>query len=368
MTDESLQHVLVNLTRDLMLIQSDEFHPENQKKCLQIARYRLESLENVVLRDFEKEGHSSLVALPLGLAEPDVMMVTHLDVVSHELEVFPDPRIEKDRIIGPGAGDMKGIVAICLKVFEDLHRAHPGISLGMIISTDEEVGGLNGVSALLQDKGLRAGVALVPDGGSPSELSIAEKGILHLHLNAKGHETHAARPWLGVNAVETLLDDCQRIKTWVEALETDDDGWAPSCSITGFHSPNQSANIVPSLADAMMDIRFPSPHKGEDLLTSIRGMLTDQVTVSSSVTSDPSVLNPDPVYEQCMSELSSSPIEHVKNEGGSDGRHFTGLGMRVNMSRPLVGNIHGDDEWIDIPSMLEFYELYVRYIRAATKS
>jgi len=360
--EENLRNSLVNLTRDLMLIQSDEQHPENKQRCLRIARYPLESLAGVELHDFVDHGCPSLVAMPRGIRTPDILMVAHLDVVTHESLDFPEPRIENDRIVGPGAGDMKGIVAICLKVFEHLHRRHPGISLGLVITTDEETGGHHGAKSLVEHLGLSGGVALIPDGGGPGELSIAEKGIVHLSLQARGRETHAARPWLGVNAVELLFENCQRIKKMVEALAPGVDSWLPTCSITGFHSPNQSINILPSHAEAMMDIRFPPPHRAEQLLAAIHGGLSEGVTVQTCISEDPGVLNPDPVYEACMKAVHGGEVRHVRNDGGSDARYFSRRGIRVNMSRPLVGNIHSREEWIDIPSMLEFYHLYLRYI------
>lgn len=359
MTEENLQNLLVNLTRELMIIQSDELHPENKRRCLQIARFLLESVPEIDLKDFDDEGHPSLIALPKGSAKPEVLMVVHLDVVTHEAGDFPDPKIENNRIIGPGAGDMKGIVAVCLKVFEDLHRAHPGISLGLAITTDEETGGHHGAKALIEQRGLSAGVVLVPDGGGPNELSVAEKGILHLSLKAVGQETHAAAPWHGVNAVERLMDDCRKIKEWVEGLESDYEDWIPTGTISGLHTPNRSVNIVPAHAEAMMDIRFPPPNKSDDVLSSIRSMLSHGVSITTSVTDDPSELNPDPVYESCMT---GDAVQHVRNQGGSDARFFARKGIPVNMSRPLVGSIHADDEWIDIPSMLEFYDMYRRYI------
>ena len=73
MIDNPLRNSLVNLTRDLMLIQSDELHPENRKRCLQIARYRLEALEDIDLMDFEDEGYVSLIAMPRGITTPKVL-------------------------------------------------------------------------------------------------------------------------------------------------------------------------------------------------------------------------------------------------------------------------------------------------------
>jgi succinyl-diaminopimelate desuccinylase len=34
------------------------------------------------------------------------------------------------------------------------------------------------------------------------------------------------------------------------------------------------------------------------------------------------------------------------------------------MSRPLVGNLHAGDEWIDIASMETLYRIYERYLES----
>ena len=52
----------------------------------------------------------------------------------------------------------------------------------------------------------------------------------------------------------------------------------------------------------------------------------------------------------------------MRDSGGSDARFFTPHGIPVLMSRPLVGRLHADDEWIDIESMVQFYRICETYL------
>ncbi len=37
-------------------------------------------------------------------------------------------------------------------------------------------------------------------------------------------------------------------------------------------------------------------------------------------------------------------------------------GIPVIMSRPIVGNLHSRDEWVDVQSMLQFYRICERFV------
>ena len=38
------------------------------------------------------------------------------------------------------------------------------------------------------------------------------------------------------------------------------------------------------------------------------------------------------------------------------------FGIPVNLSRPLVDNLHSQDEWIDVASMVTYYRICEAYI------
>ena len=355
---------LVTLTRDLIVIPSTESRPEERARCFTLIRNHLESLPGIQIREFTSGGFASMTIMPEGLKEPDILMVAHLDVIEHpHLDAYTS-RLADGRIYGPGAGDMKGQGAIMLELFRDLQRAHPGLSVGLAYTSDEERGGENGVRYLFEDAGLRCGLAIVPDGGSIHDVTVAEKGILHLKLNAVGRESHAARPWLVPNALTTLMRGVQRVCDHFDALKEPDleDHWYPTCVPTIIQTPNQTINCIPAEAEAFIDLRFPPPHTQQSLLTTIRELVGPDITVYPQLGAESTHLAPDPLYLQVTEELTGEPVRLVRASGGSDARFIAQFGIPVVLSRPLVGNLHGLEEWIDIESMGIYYQICEQFI------
>jgi succinyl-diaminopimelate desuccinylase len=63
-------------------------------------------------------------------------------------------------------------------------------------------------------------------------------------------------------------------------------------------------------------------------------------------------------------EITGKPVKLIREHGGSDARFISPYGIPVVMSRPLVGNLHAEDEWIEIASMESLYRIYRRYLKA----
>ena len=321
----------------------------------------LESLEGITVHLHESGGYPSLVALPVDHPHPDVLFCGHVDVVHHADPADYRSELSDGRIRGPGTGDMKGIVAILLELFRRVHLQSPGTPLGLAITTDEERGGEHGTRALIDDFGLRCNIAMVPDGGTIDEVVVEEKGILHLHLESTGRACHAARPWLGANALEQVMRAVDAVTDLFPPA--DDPGhWFATCAVTRIDTPNRSVNRIPSHAGANLDIRFPFPATSADLLARIRGILPEGVAAEPIIAGEPSRLSPDPAFlDACEQILGQRPRE-LREHGGSDARFLARQGIPVIMSRPLCGNLHSRSEWIDIDSMVTFHEIYRRYL------
>lgn len=360
---QRLRDRLVALTRDLILLPSTESNPTAIRQCYEFVRNHLEGFEGVELRDYENAGVPSLVALPLGNAAPDVLMVAHLDVVDH-----PDPAayrstIKDNRIVGSGAGDMQGALAILMVLFRRFHRANPGISLGLVVTTDEETGGAHGVRYLIDEIGLRCGCALIPDGGSPHEITVEEKGILHLQLISAGLPAHAARPWLGDNPIPHLTAGLDRLAAAFDELKSDtDDYWHPTCTVTGIGTENDAFNRLAAEAHATLDIRFPPPHSSDDLVALVRDVVGDRIQVNTIIAAEPTHLSPDPKFVDITETITGRRPRLSRESGGSDARFLHPHGIPVLMSRPAVGNLHAPDEWIDVESMVEYYRVCEAYL------
>ncbi|TDU68037.1 succinyl-diaminopimelate desuccinylase [Prosthecobacter fusiformis] len=357
---------LVALTRDLILIPSTDTRPHERARCFAFLRDHLEAVDGVCIREFESDGYGSLVASPMGAENPEILMVAHLDVIDHpDMDVYRSS-VRDGRIYGPGAGDMKGQVAIMVELFCQLQRQYPGLSFGLAITSDEEIGGHHGVKHLFERMGLRCGVAIVPDGGSINDITVAEKGILHARLSCQGKEGHAARPWLTPNALLYLTEAVVRVTQDMGALKSradiTDDHWYPTCVPTVLRTANQTLNCIPGEAYACLDIRFPYPLTVVEMLDQVRQSAGAGIEVEELMSAPPTQLAPDPLYLQITYELTQQPVNRVRASGGSDARFISQHGIPVILSRPLVGSMHSPEEWIDIESMGLYYRICEEFI------
>lgn len=363
---EELGDRLTALTRDIALIPSTDARPEERRRCFEFCLNHLEALEGVDIREFEHNGYASIVAGPVGVKKPDVLFCGHLDVVEHPGCPRYLTKVEDGRIFGPGVGDMKGALIIMLELFRELHRSHPGISLGLAITSDEERGGESGVRYLFDEEKIRCGVAIIPDGGCLNRVIVEEKGILHLRLKCHGHAAHAARPWLGNNALEHLTDALTGLrKRFAELKPAETEGgdhWYPTCAATTLSTPNTSVNRVPAFAEAVVDIRFTPPLTGESVMQLIRDTVGGQVVAEPIISAEPTHLSPDPVFVKTTTAVTGLETTLERSSGGSDARFICQHGIPVLISRPLVGELHSEDEWIDVESMVTYHRICREYI------
>ena len=336
-------------------------------QCIASIQHHLQAVPGITQRVEIAEGVPSLIATPDRHPEPDLIFLAHMDTVEHANPEHYTATVESGRIVGPGAGDMKGQVAILLELFIHTHLHHPDCSLGLVITTDEEVGGKYGAGHLFPNGIVCCKQVINPDGGAPNRITVGEKGVMHLGISCTGSACHAARPWKGSNAVEDLLAVLDRVKGAIAPLQTENDHWHPTCSITRLACDNQSINRIPPRAEAAIDVRFPHPHTLASIREVIDTAIAGQATIRDHMTAEPADLNPDPLFVQCCEERYGSPPTLVRDDGASDSRFVAAAGIPVIMSRPLVGNLHSRDEWIDIDSMVTFYHVLECYVTRRLK-
>jgi succinyl-diaminopimelate desuccinylase len=357
---EILKSRLVELTRDLILIPSTRERPEEIERCMEVVINHVES-DAVDVRRFRDEGSPSAVILPIGIERPEVMMLAHLDVVARPDGTEYRSSIRDGRIYGPGSGDMKGELAILLEIFREFHERRPGISLALAVTSDEEHGGNHGTRFLFEKTGFRCGVAILPDSGTIHEVAVEEKGILHLKLSAHGPSGHASRPWLVENPMERVVAAVARIQNHFAALKSGDDHWHPSCAVTQIYTENRVRNRIPSHAEAVLDIRFPAPQRAADMAAAVQ-CLAEGLEAEIIHAVEPVHVEPDPLYLAATEEITGQAPRLIREHGGSDSRYICQFGIPVIMTRPFIGNLHAENEWIDIASMETLYRIYERYL------
>ncbi len=361
---EDLRQRLVELTRDLILIPSTWDRPEEIDRCMEFVINHTEIPDAVTVHRFREHDALSTVILPKNVQRPEVMLFGHLDVVSLPEGAEYRSVIRDGRLYGPGAGDMKGELAILLEIFRVFHERSPGLSLGLTVTSDEERGGTYGTRFLMEEFGLRCGTAIVPDAGSVNDIAVEEKGTLHLKIRARGAAGHACRPWLADNPMDRMISALNRIRDHFEGLKNGEDGyWYPTCAFTVIQTPNRVPNRIPNEAETICDIRFPPPFTLDEMTSTIREFLDEQMEMEPLVAAEPTRLSPDPLYIKVTEELTGKPVRLLREHGGSDARYIAPYGIPVIMTRPMIGNLHTDVEWVDLASMETLYRIYERYLK-----
>lgn len=359
---KAVEEKLVALTRDLILIPTIPSLPQEQKRCFDFIQNHLYASGNIVVKNYENNGIASMVAMPKGIHKPEILLCGHLDVITHPDVASYTSTIEGRRIIGPGAGDMKGALAVMIEVFRHIHSNTKNASLGIAITSDEEIGGKSGVGFLVKEKKLRCGQAIIPDGGSLHEMTVEEKGILHLGLSCEGHAAHAARPWLGDNPIDKLIDKLGALKKIFFKLKKGKGHWHPSCAVTIISTENQTVNRVPSECRAVVDIRFPHPFTVKKIKAMINEVLGPEVKQQVIISAEPTKFKADSEFKAITEKFTGKKVSLIRDDGGSDARYFSAEGIPVIMTRPYVGALHSLEEWIDIDSMVALFQIYKEFL------
>jgi succinyl-diaminopimelate desuccinylase len=224
----------------------------------------------------------------LGTGAPHFCFAGHTDVVpvgdiaSWSVDPFAG-EVKAGKLFGRGAADMKGAIASFVAAAARLARegAFKG-SISLLITGDEEGPGINGtkkVLAALKARGERIDHCLV---GEPTcvrtlgdMVKIGRRGSINGWLSVRGTQGHVAYPHLADNPVPRLLEMLRRLDAHV--LDTGNENFQPSnFEITSVDVGNETTNLIPGAARAMMNIRFNDEHTGAALEAWMRGVF-DQV-------------------------------------------------------------------------------------------
>ncbi len=347
---------ILKLAQDLIRIESTKDKPNNILRCMDYAADYLKET-GLVIKRYESNGIPNLVATKNGIKTPKIFLNGHMDVIEAENQQF-EPVIHGDKLIGRGASDMKGSVAVMLYIMKELSRTNH--DLGLMLVGDEESGGFNGTKYLM-DQGYSCKAAVVPDGGTAIENIINKaKGAMWVEFNAVGKPAHSSRPWQGENAINKLMLAIDRVQNlFLDPISHNEDHWVATCSI-GNIKGGDSANAIPGIATAVCDIRHTENENPEDLLKQIQNSLPDGVTAEKKVTveilytkeEDPYLKE----YKSAIRAISREP-KLSNDHGASDARFFSAKQIPALVSAPDGGGNHSQNEWVSIKALEDFYKM-----------
>ncbi|WP_051564443.1 M20 family metallopeptidase [Desulfovermiculus halophilus] len=359
MTDD-----VISLTKELIRFKSMHAHPEEIHRCMDFIQEHLAE-HQVYFQRIDHNYVPSLLVAPHSGNVP-VTLMTHIDVVNGPDELF-FPYEENGRLFGRGSIDDKYAVALSVILYiSHLEQARQkgldqdSLPFGLLITGDEEAGGCNGAKHALQHCTTDFCIAL--DGGSPDKVVVKEKGVIKLKLTSRGKTAHGARPWLGINAIDALIDDYQTIRSFFS--QQTDDHWHRTLNF-GTLRAGTSHNQVPETAEGVFDIRYTENDDPDELIASIRQAVRGTLEIEMN---EPLFHSGDSPYITMLRELRPE-LQFGFEHGASDARHLSehnipGIvwGAEGEMSQ------HSENEHVVISSVHEMYAVLDEFLGHLTRN
>ncbi|WP_256837951.1 succinyl-diaminopimelate desuccinylase [Ornithinimicrobium faecis] len=202
-----------------------------------------------------RDGNTVVARTDLGRSER-VVLAGHLDTVPLTEPANLPVHREGDYLVGRGTTDMKGGVAVQLRLAAELTA--PSRDITFVFYDAEEIADEhNGLARLARTHPdlLAADFAVLLE---PTDDAIEGgcNGYVTVLVHTRGTAAHSARPWMGHNAIHDVADVLARIERG-QLPDADVDGltYRQSLSAVGI-SGGIADNVIPDHAVVTVNLRF----------------------------------------------------------------------------------------------------------------
>lgn len=349
---------LIELTKNLIRYPSVNSRPDQIHACADHIEIYLKS-SGIFFQRFDFNNIPSILVLPENRFAPVVLM-SHFDVVDGPDRLF-SPWEDNGCLYGRGSIDDKYAVALSLVLLKN-HvdrlksngKSQNALPFGILLTADEEIGGANGAQKILHE--FKTDFCIALDGGNLQKIVVREKGILRLKLISRGKSAHGARPWLGENAIERLIDDYQRLKAFFDVSTRDH--WHRTLNFSIMHA-GSVINQVPDYAEAFFDIRFTEADDINALVQAVQESIQGEVHVLST---SPMFLGGNSPYLAKLISFTPSTVLGCEH-GASDARHLADHGIPgIVWGADGEMSQHAENEHIDIDSFIRLYNILDQFL------
>jgi succinyl-diaminopimelate desuccinylase len=257
---------VVALTEALVDIESVS---RNEKQLADEIERALEPLEHLTVT---RIGNSLVARTDLGRAER-VVIAGHIDTVplNRNLPV----RNDGDRLHGLGTCDMKGGVAVALRLAQEI--PDPNRDVTYVFYEAEEIEDVhNGLGHIADQRPdlVQADFAILME-PSNAVVEAGCQGTLRVDVTVTGERAHSARSWKGVNAIHKAHEILQRLNEYdarrpvIDGLEYHEG--LNAVTITG----GVATNVLPDECVVTVNFRFAPDRSEADALAWVREYFED---------------------------------------------------------------------------------------------
>jgi succinyl-diaminopimelate desuccinylase len=309
-------------------------------------------------RHFYEDGESLIAAKCSG--KPLVLFAGHTDTVPAQGNL--PGRLEDGSVIGLGASDMKGGLAVMIELANWSETADLAYDVAFLFFPREELGPeVNPLPGLFERVPLidtaQLVVCLEP---TDNTLQLGCLGNLNAHVVFEGRSAHSARPWTGVNAIGLALDGLRPVLE-LEPRDVVLEGltFREVASVTQLHA-GVATNVIPGRAEATVNFRYAPDRDSESAVQYIRELLGRDADISAN---SPAAHVP---------SLDKPVLAALRNAGGFDVQpkqawtnvaDFARRGLdAVNLGPGATRYAHAVDERVEVDELERTFVALQRFL------
>lgn len=310
-------------------------------------------------RRVRRYGNSLFVELSRDKPGPCIALVGHTDVV-RTVHDGP-PRLEGNRVYGPGASDMKSGLALMLQLVRYPVETNANLSLVFYAGEEgaydnNELGIVMAHEPVLRE--IDFALVLEP---TDNQLQLGCGGSLHVDVIFHGKSAHSARPWQGINAIYLALGFLGRLAALKpSARSVDGLEWVTSFSAT-MAEGGRAPNVIPDEFCVNVNARFAPDQSADEVERELRELVEGEAELRVTDRSAPA---PPCRNHPLIRALESAGATDVAPKfGWTDVARFAMAGIAAaNFGPGTLAQAHQRNEWTSVSALHDADALVRRWL------
>ncbi|MGZ4600763.1 MAG: succinyl-diaminopimelate desuccinylase [Oryzihumus sp.] len=306
-----------------------------------------------------RDGNTVIARTDLGRPER-VVLAGHLDTVPLTTPPNLPTRREGDELVGRGTVDMKGGVAVQLRIAAAV--AEPSRDVTFVFYDCEEVESeRNGLARVGRNRPelLEADFAVLlepTDGGIEGGC----KGTIRVEVTARGKAAHSARPWNGVNAIHGAHAILGRLTAYeAQTVEVDGLAYHEALNAVGIRG-GIAGNVIPDECVVVVNYRFAPSMTSAEAEEHLRELFEGY---DVRVTDAADGARPGLQLPAAKAFVDALAVPVTAKEGWTDVARFSALDIPAVNFGPGDPNLaHHDDERVPVQQLVDAEAALLRWL------
>ncbi|MGZ4741748.1 MAG: succinyl-diaminopimelate desuccinylase [Oryzihumus sp.] len=306
-----------------------------------------------------RDGNTVIARTDLGRPER-VVLAGHLDTVPLTTPPNLPTRRQGDELVGRGTVDMKGGVAVQLRIAAAV--AEPSRDVTFVFYDCEEVESeRNGLARVGRNRPelLEADFAVLlepTDGGIEGGC----KGTIRVEVTARGKAAHSARPWNGVNAIHGAHAILGRLTAYeAQTVEVDGLAYHEALNAVGIRG-GIAGNVIPDECVVVVNYRFAPSMTSAEAEEHLRELFEGY---DVRVTDAADGARPGMQLPAAKAFVDALAVPVTAKEGWTDVARFSALDIPAVNFGPGDPNLaHHDDERVPVQQLVDAEAALLRWL------